>query len=213
VTDLVGAGRYASNDLSIAGTQIAWNNHGLSGNRTDSYFPNFADSLAFITPGVAVFSPWSPNNLNLYNAAAITEAVSFTDQFVALARVNGFVPMVATPTPVNGLSQGNEDGRVAVVDAIKAEVVLLSTTADPVFLLDRNAIYVDPVASTGGYLAGLSDDGVHPNAVGYQVESDIMIQVINAIRQPAGITNAPVTLQTSGLVTQMATPMVTSMVN
>jgi hypothetical protein len=181
VTDLVGAGRYTCNDLSLAGIETAWYNNGLSGHKTEEYYLDFVDSLNYTTPSVSLFSPWSPNNTNRYDEIALADALSYTNQFVSLCRAEGIVPKVATPTPIDGILQVQEDGRVAIVNAIKAEVALLSTASQPVYVLDRNEVHTDPASPTGGFISGHSDDGLHTNATGSQVESIILTGIMGVI--------------------------------
>jgi hypothetical protein len=172
VNDLTGAIRYAADTISLTGTRTALSNFGYSGAVTDTYLANFEDSLAFTVPTVALFSPWSPNNTNAFAAAGIGEAETATSDFVALARANGFAPIVATTTPVNGRSSTLNDARLDIDAAIQARIALLTTASQPVYEHDRNTIFSDPSPTPDiWFLAALSDDGTHPNQTGYELEA------------------------------------------
>lgn len=170
-----GAGGVASGlDIATAllrseGRDVFQINSGLPGQTTSTFSTLAMALIPILKPKVAVVSIWSPNDItpatpNVTQAsidnmkrAAINEYKTAMDNGAQRVVFKG-------STPLNAITDPAMDALRLSLDAWAA-----SQSWDRLSYLDMGAIYSDG-GSPARFKTGLSDDGLHPNSVGYGLE-------------------------------------------
>lgn len=125
-------------------------------------------------PNVVAVCPWSPNDTDKYTQAGINRCIGNAIRFLHEARKIGANAVLVTPCPVGGISATDEGFRRQIVLAIKA-----IATSFGCGLVDRDAIYTDYSSSSGGWLAGMNFNTVHPSPAAYLAESALWTAALN----------------------------------
>lgn len=149
-------------------------NAGMAGRTRNVYMEFGLGRLPVVKPSYAFLAPWSPNDSD-YVTAGVAEAVlGNAAQWVSACDAVGAIPILATPTPKISLTAPQEAVRRGVVQAIKQFCY-----DKDILLIDRDSVYTDYSTLTGGFKSGLSADGLHPSATGYDLESLLWLEAFN----------------------------------
>jgi len=151
----------------------ALHNAGLSGKTRDVYLAYGTGIVQTVKPKFALLAPWSPNDADFVTVGVNEAVLKNAAQWITTCYSVGAIPILTTPTPKDGLTAPQETIRRSVVQSVKD---LCASTG--VRLIDRDSVYTNYTLSTGGFKAGLSADGLHPNAAGYALEAALFNSVI-----------------------------------
>lgn len=146
-------------------------NAGMAGRTRNVYLAFGLDRLPVVSPTYAFLAPWSPNDADYVTAGVADAVLGNATQWVSACDAVGAIPILATPTPKNGLTAPQESVRRGVVQAVKDFCI-----AAGVLMIDRDSVYADYSTLTGGFKSGLSADGLHPSATGYASESLLWLE-------------------------------------
>lgn len=148
-------------------------NAGMAGRTRNVYLAFGLERLPIVKPKYAFLAPWSPNDADFVTAGVAEAVLGNAAQWVAGCHAVGAIPILATATPKNTLTAPQETVRRGVVQAVKD-----FCASGNIRLIDRDAVYTNYSLSTGGFNAGLSADGLHPNAAGYAAEAQLWTALI-----------------------------------
>lgn len=154
---------------------IAHFNQGFASAPADDYMYNAELYMQTIRPQIAICAPWSTNDSDAYTSGVSEKVVGRASRFVEMCQRYGAIPILSDPHPKNGITSGQETVRRGVVTDLAAWA-----SARNIALLSRDAVYTDYTVATGGYKAGYTDDGIHPNSTSYPIEAAALKPLVSA---------------------------------
>lgn len=178
-TPLNGGTVRACADLSaLTGRPVVAANHGLSSQRTDGFVRRLRNLLqAGMLRGVVVYHPYSPNNRlgsGPFTPPMIEGMKATTLEAASLLQASGVSVVMRSSTPRTGFG--------AVEDALREgfDGWVRSLCADRGFIYADVAAVLSQGTGPKSYITGASDDGLHPNDAGYDLEAPVMSAAIRA---------------------------------
>lgn len=162
-----GAGRIAVDAMNAQSVTWAYINQGFTSQTSEAFFSNGSNMITTHRPTIAAFSPWSANDSDKYTTAGVQRQMLLAARWVALCQQYNCIPVLITPSPVNGATVAEETVRRSAVTLIKA-----MCASGVAVLHDRDAIYTNYSTASGGFYPGLYATSLHPNLVGYTKEAE-----------------------------------------
>jgi hypothetical protein len=157
----------AAMSVLTTGTPLSWWNDGEASQTSNAYS---ARALTFLAANPVLdhfaYSPWSSNDTDKYTQAGVDRMTRQTLFVLQECRRLGITPVLATPCPVGGISAANEAFRRQMVAVTKSLAASFGAR-----VVDRDALYTDYSTTSGGWLAGMNFNTVHPSPAGYLAES------------------------------------------
>ena len=158
--------------MSLAGTASAvgyWN-AGENVMQSTTYLANLKNAIANGLQTTALaFCPFSPNDSDKYTAAGTARQIASALEFLTICKSIGATPILLTPCPVGGLNSTQEGFRRQVAVATKQYASAFGAK-----LIDRDALYTDYTTTSGGWLAGMNFNFVHPSPASYALEASAL---------------------------------------
>lgn len=171
ITGGTGGGTYggsleqACRSLILAGKPVDFSVCGYPGQYSDNFFINGCNQLDTYKPSIAFLSVGSPNDTDKYTAAWKARMLYMAVDWIGRCAARNIIPGLMTIPPTIGTNSAQETVRRSLV----AETISLAANSGAV-LHDRSALWTNNDSASGGYISGMTDDGIHPNMTGYALE-------------------------------------------
>jgi hypothetical protein len=163
---------------SSTGRAVIPANHGFSSQKTDNFLRRLKLLLdEQVIRGLVVFHSYSPNNRPIVGTY---DQAHFDWMFADVVRAHEMMTAYGVPhifrssTPRTGFGLAEDNLRKAYDAKVKAWCA-----ANGIVYADVDAVLSNG-ASPASYAVGASDDGMHPNDVGYDLEAPVMAAAIQA---------------------------------
>lgn len=173
-----GFGPRAYGAVSTLSAPVVWSNFGYASQPVETYFQRFEALIAAgLKPHVAVFAPFSPNG-GAPNQTRTNIVRSRLSRFLALCDENRIIPILWTGAP----------NTAAAWDAT-ADNFRKALNAELLALRGQGRIVLDFASALGDgatperFAGGMSEDGTHPGAGGYNAMAGLFAPVLSRIQQ------------------------------
>ena len=152
-------------------------NRGISGQTTPQMLLRFQQDVVSLHPAAAVFLGGTNDVAGNSGPVSLETTESYIESMAEIAQANGIKMILASQLPVIDFPWNRGTN--------PAPALLALSAWEKQYAAAHGLAYVDYysalVGSDGGFRPGLSSDGVHPTAKGYEVMTPIVEKVLDEV--------------------------------
>jgi hypothetical protein len=152
---------------------MVWVCHSDQGRISSDFLFNGVDKIATVKPDYLYYQPYALNDTDNVTAGYDEKMLFNLSQVMNACRAVGTELIVAGASPKPSLTAPQETLRRSFAATLKAACL-----DNGIRFIDKDAMLSNYASSTGGYLAGLSDDTVHQNQAGYALEHKALVSLL-----------------------------------